>query len=439
MMLAGVSCRAWAMEPTMLSALFESYRKLPALSGPSDPPATRKKNNYVVDSNGIATVPIKGTLIKGEIPWWFEFLGIDATSMSDATSMVLAADSDPNVSTIFLDIDSPGGTLDGTQELADAVASTKKPTVAHASDLMASAAYWIGSQTDVLTANKSAFIGSIGVYSVMSDSSRLYKNAGVDVHVIRSAHLKGAGIAGDRITGEQLSAEQDLINKAASLFASYVAKGRKMDTESADSVSTGQLWMAEEAHSLGLIDAIKNFEKPTAMRSHKSKAVVSVFKEQKKMSDESNMEISALREKAAALEAQNKKLASDLDATVTARRSDLMEKYRAHVAPANIKAVEEYGQFCGQDVGRFEAYLKSLQPVVHPDRSTAPFGGIARQPPDASIVGVAMAIGTTTEKIELSEKVVGVMANGRLLLSNGKTVDAKEAFTDPGKILAEVN
>ncbi len=78
-----------------------------------------------------------------------------------------------DIKAVFLDIDSPGGTVAGTPELAAAVASLneRKPVYAFSSGLMCSAAYWIASQARAIYATPSAQVGSIGVVQAVIDNS----------------------------------------------------------------------------------------------------------------------------------------------------------------------------------------------------------------------------------------------------------------------------
>ena len=91
---------------------------------------------------------------------------------------------DPAVKAIVLSIDSPGGTVDGTDNLANAIfaARGKKPIVALGDGTLASAAYWIASGADqIFASDNSAKIGSIGVVATHEDYSRAEENAGVKV------------------------------------------------------------------------------------------------------------------------------------------------------------------------------------------------------------------------------------------------------------------
>jgi ClpP class serine protease len=103
-----------------------------------------------------------------------------------------------------LDIDSPGGTVAGTPELAAAVSALdqKKPVYAFSSGLMASAAYWIASQARAIYATPSAQVGSIGVVQAVVDRSAAINAAGIKVEVFSVGKYKAMGAPGTPLTDD---------------------------------------------------------------------------------------------------------------------------------------------------------------------------------------------------------------------------------------------
>lgn len=191
------------------------------------------------------------------------------SSMSDGTPTLLTrravnlAAADSNVASIMLVIDSPGGSCSGTGDLADAISAAAKikPVCAFIEDLGCSAAYWIASQATRIVANRHAFVGSIGVYAVVEDSSRAYDNAGIKAHLITTGKNKGAGADGVPITDEQLAEWQSEVNSINSIFLASVLAGRKgMTAAKLNEIADGRVFLAAEALSLGLIDQIGTFD-----------------------------------------------------------------------------------------------------------------------------------------------------------------------------------
>ncbi len=106
-----------------------------------------------------------------------------ATDTDEAIAAVREAQSRSDVQAVMLDFDSPGGTVNGTPELAQAIAdlSAQKYTYAFTAGQLCSAAYWAASQCDAIYATPSARIGSIGVLLPVVDRSESLRNDGIKV------------------------------------------------------------------------------------------------------------------------------------------------------------------------------------------------------------------------------------------------------------------
>lgn len=198
----------------------------------------------------LAMIEITGTMTK-----YGSSMGGSGSTIR-ARQLIREANSDPNITGILLKLDSPGGSVAGTQELAAAVRDSEKPIVAFVEDLGASAAYYVASQASQIVANEPAMVGSIGTYTAVADFSKAAEQRGIKVHVISTGKFKGAGTPGAPVTDEQLANWQELINKSNSLFLAAVRKGRNMTAEQVADLATGQVWIASDAKSNGLIDSI---------------------------------------------------------------------------------------------------------------------------------------------------------------------------------------
>jgi len=187
--------------------------------------------------------------------------GIEATSYEKIGEQVKAALDDERVKAIQLDVDSPGGLVNGVAETADAILAARqlKPVRAVVDDLAASAAYWLCSQADTITAGKTDMVGGIGVFSVYVDYSEMAKGLGIKVHVIRSGPHKGIGVIGSPISEDQLSVIQELIDGTAKYFVEAISAGRRRRSlKEVTSWATGKLWLAEPARDMGLIDTVSS-------------------------------------------------------------------------------------------------------------------------------------------------------------------------------------
>lgn len=258
--IAQIQKEIWMMEQRSMAAYFanvfeidaESLAKLAAIEISKTKPALKVEN-------GTATINIHGILMKNP-PSWLAWFGIESTDYAQLRSQLAEALGNKAVQSIMLHVDSPGGTVAGSSEAAEAIAAANKikPVSAYVEDLGASAAYYLASQAGQITANPNAEVGSIGVFTVYDDFSKAAEMQGVKVHVIRSGEHKGMGVIGAPITDEQIEAMQAVIDGMADNFIKAVGSGRKMKAEQVRELATGQVWIAKEAKKLGLIDGIAN-------------------------------------------------------------------------------------------------------------------------------------------------------------------------------------
>lgn len=217
-------------------------------------------------SGNLAVIPIRGTLMKQQSSM------SSSTSTVQARRMVRAAAADPEISGILLNIDSPGGTVAGTQALGDDIRSAgqQKPVYAYVDDLAASAAYWLAAQADQVFTIDTGLVGAIGTYLAVEDRSKLAEALKVKVHVVKAGQFKGAGHPGTEITDEQLAKWQEDVNAMNEHFLQAVARGRKMSVESVRSIADGRVHLGAQAQQLGLIDGLKSFDETLAALRERS-------------------------------------------------------------------------------------------------------------------------------------------------------------------------
>lgn len=227
-------------------------------------------------SGTVAMIPVQGILLQRIPTWLNKYIKagyVNATGLDVIRRQVQMAADDPAVSEIRLLIHSPGGTVAGTAEAAEAIAKAKtlKPVIAEVETMAASGGYYLASQSTRIETNADAEIGSIGVYSVYYDMSKLYENFGVRAIVISSGDLKGAGVEGSVITEAQVAAVKEIIVDMAAHFVKAVASGRGMELKDIKALADGRVWLAPKAKKLGLIDGIVNQQFINQYSERKSK------------------------------------------------------------------------------------------------------------------------------------------------------------------------
>ena len=176
---------------------------------------------------------------------------------------------DESVKAIVLRVDSPGGTVSGSDELHYRLAELAKerdlPVVVSMGGIAASGGYYVamanGGREDVIFAEPATLTGSIGVIIPHFDVSKLLKKFDIEDDSIASGPLKEMLSPTKDRTPELAERErkvlQTLVDEMFARFKQIVKQGRpKLDDEKLASVATGQIFTAQQALDAGLVDRI---------------------------------------------------------------------------------------------------------------------------------------------------------------------------------------
>jgi signal peptide peptidase SppA len=247
---------AWFATPRCVQQLLAQVDRVDVAAAKPQQTVAGKPQNT---KEAIRIVDIRGPMLKYAGFWTWVLGGV---STFELRNEVNSAASDNSVAGIVLRIHSGGGEVAGTDDLALAVreASKRKPVVAFIEDMGASAACYVASQANRVVATESALVGSLGVLTVVTDASEAFKNAGLTVHVVATAELKGLGIAGRPISKADIEELKRIVEGARDLFMRRVVEGRRFPSPRARAVFDGRMFTAVEARELGLIDAVSSWE-----------------------------------------------------------------------------------------------------------------------------------------------------------------------------------
>lgn len=258
--------RAWAISQEVLEALQRTMMQYEGdvvslasiRSSLMNSLGDRQNPSYTVQ-DGKAIIPVIGPLDKRMSLMQLFFGG---SSTEDIRRNFEAAMADSKVGSIVLNIDSPGGSVDGTKELADAIYNARggKPITAYVDGNAMSAAYWIASAADKIIAPETARVGSIGVYSTQIDASKFYENLGVKKSYIYAGKYKVAGNDAAPLSNEDRAYFQSMVDKYYSLFVEDVARNRGVSTKKVlNGMADGKVFIGSDAFDAGLVDKIGNF------------------------------------------------------------------------------------------------------------------------------------------------------------------------------------
>jgi signal peptide peptidase SppA len=241
----------WALLPDVLDMLAANdIEALKAQFGTSKGQQTINKRVAIIPVRGILTK--EGSILSEVFGW---------SDTNSIQKQITSALNDSGIDAIVLDVNSPGGMVSGSKELADFIfkASSKKPVVAYGSGLMTSAAYWIASGATKITAFDTSTIGSIGVYTVHYDLTGRDKQMGVKRTLISAGKNKTHGHDAEPLTDASRKTLQKLVDDIYDIFVSDVAGYRNLTKESVINTNAN-VYLARQAKSIGLIDRILSLD-----------------------------------------------------------------------------------------------------------------------------------------------------------------------------------
>jgi len=213
----------------------------------------------------VAIVPVYGVLAN-KMDAFSAMSG--GTSYAGIKKSLHSALSNEDVKAVVLDIDSPGGSVPGTEELSNEIRALRggsKPIIAQVNSLAASAAYWIAASADEIVVTPSGRAGSIGVYTAHDDISAALEKRGIKRTYISAGRNKTEGNETEPLGKETLAHIQDSVNRSYNRFVSAVAEGRGTTVGKVeDGFGQGRVFYAEALMDRGMVDRIATLDETLA-------------------------------------------------------------------------------------------------------------------------------------------------------------------------------
>jgi protease IV len=211
----------------------------------------------ISSSDTIAIIPIQGAItLNGGTS-----LLQTTTSAVSIVKKIEQANNDPNVKGIVLEINSPGGTVLASKQIANAVKSVNKPVVAVITEFGTSGAYWAASQADLIIADELSIVGSIGVIGSYLEFSGLLDSYNVSYQRLITGKYKDISSPLKQMTPEEEVLIQERLNSIHNYFVQDVAFGRNMSITEIELLATGIFYLGIDSMENGLIDELgdKNY------------------------------------------------------------------------------------------------------------------------------------------------------------------------------------
>lgn len=252
---------AWAIEPDKLreiQAIYATHLRgqkidIAALEARMGRPLSNEQQAYTVEPGGVAVLRMSG-VIAPKANLFMQVSGGMSTQM--ATKQLESATADPRVRSTILALDTPGGNVIGTPEMAAAVRemSAIKPIVTHSDGALASAGYWIGSAANaVYISGPTVQVGSIGV---VVDRSYNPASASREESIV-AGRYKRFPKSNEPLSDEARAIVQADVDYVYSLFVDQVAAYRDTTSEQVlERMADGRVFRGQQAIDAGLVDGV---------------------------------------------------------------------------------------------------------------------------------------------------------------------------------------
>lgn len=252
---------AWAIEPDKLreiQAIYATHLRgqkidIAALEARMGRPLSNEQQAYTVEPGGVAVLRMSG-VIAPKANLFMQVSGGMSTQM--ATKQLESATADPRVRSTILALDTPGGNVIGTPEMAAAVRemSAIKPIVTHSDGALASAGYWIGSAANaVYISGPTVQVGSIGV---VVDRSYNPASASREESIV-AGRYKRFSKSNEPLSDEDRAIVQADVDYVYSLFVDQVAAYRDTTSEQVlERMADGRVFRGQQAIDAGLVDGV---------------------------------------------------------------------------------------------------------------------------------------------------------------------------------------
>jgi protease-4 len=168
------------------------------------------------------------------------------------------AQKDTNIKGVLLNVDSPGGSVPPSIEIAYAIRELKKhkPVIAYASGTMASGSYYASIYANKIIANPGSIVGSIGVIMESANVEELMKSIGIKTQIVKQGTYKEAGTPTREWTAEERAELETLTKDTYELFVADVAQARGLDVNKNKDYADAHIFSSKRAKEVGLIDEI---------------------------------------------------------------------------------------------------------------------------------------------------------------------------------------
>lgn len=249
----------WGISPSGLERVLTTAERL--MASPTEAVSAEAEDGVeysyrLTTRQGVGQIRIYGPLVSASswLSWYYDSYGVLAHEITQALR-------DPAVTALVLTIDSPGGHVNGCQELARIIRAARgsKPIVAFIEGDACSAAYWIASACDEIVTAETSALGCLGAQVAYLDATKALEQWGLREIVITSSQTPEKNRP--PVDDEGKRAWQQMVDDIADVFLGTVADYRGVTREDVDArFGQGAVLVGARAVAAGLADRVGTYE-----------------------------------------------------------------------------------------------------------------------------------------------------------------------------------
>ena len=207
-----------------------------------------KKRN---SANKIAIVYAEGEIVDGQG-------GSQQVGGDSLAKQIRQLRQDEDVKAVIVRINSPGGSVTGSEKIQREVWLTRKekPVIVSMGDYAASGGYWIATGADHIFAEANTITGSIGVFGLRFNVQKLGNDNGITWDVVKTTQYADSETISRPKTPQELAIAQKSVNQVYDQFLNRVSQARKLPKLKVAQIAQGRVWSGKDAKQLGLVDQI---------------------------------------------------------------------------------------------------------------------------------------------------------------------------------------
>lgn len=254
----------YALNQKLVDGVLSQYEFWKMLESEFGPDVKNKEKSSIYDytlwpeeSNAaeIAVVFVNGAIVDQD--------DVDgSTSGSSAVALIQKARLNENVKALILRINSPGGSVQASDEIRQELLAFKKSgkkIVVSMNSMAASGGYWISTVSDAIIAAPNTITGSIGVFGIIPTFEKTMAKIGVYADGVSTSPLAQPSVF-NALAPEFAEMMQMNIEYIYTHFLEIVAKARNKTPAEINTIAQGQVWIGEDALKIGLVDQLGDFD-----------------------------------------------------------------------------------------------------------------------------------------------------------------------------------